>query len=181
MVSITIDNELLLRTYREEDAAALFDAVNNSRAHLAPWLDWVAKTTKPEHSLQFIKQSLHEQHNQESLAMGIFYNGAIVGGIGMHKWDQPTRRAQIGYWLAKEHEGKGIVTRCAARLADHLFDVIGLNKIELHFVPANKRSAKVAERLGCRIEGIIRQSILRNGMPEDIVVTGLLKSERKMP
>ena len=53
-----------------------------------------------------------------------------------------------------------------------------MNKIEIHFVRTNERSAKIAERLGFKIEGIIRQSTIRNGMPEDVVVAGLLKSER---
>lgn len=177
LVSIIIDNSLLLRSYQPDDAKELFSAVNNSRQHLHAWLEWVDKTTKQEHSLQFIQQSLHQLHTQEALALGIFLNDHIIGGIGMHHWDQPTRKAQIGYWIAKEHEGKGIVNRCLERFVDFLFEKIGLNKIEVHFVPANKRSAKVAERLGCKVEGIIRQSVIRNGLPEDIVITGLLKSE----
>ncbi len=59
----------------------------------------------------------------------------------------------------------------------YLFEKIGLNKIEIHFLPTNKPSAKVAERLGFKVEGIIRQSVMRNGKPEDMVITGLLRSE----
>ena len=60
---------------------------------------------------------------------------------------------------------------------DFAFQKIGLNKIELRFIPHNKRSAAVAERLGAKVEGIIRQSHLFNGKLEDIVVTGILKNE----
>jgi len=97
----------------------------------------------------------------------------------MHHWDQATKKAQIGYWISKNYEGKGIINKCLTRFVDFLFGKIGLNKIEIHFMAANKRSAKVAERLGCKVEGIIRQSYLRNGKPEDIVITGLLKKEWK--
>ena len=168
---------MLLRTYREEDAAELFETVNSSRAYLAPWLSWVSKTTKQEHSLQFIQQSQHELHTQQSLAMGIFIDGKLAGGIGMHQWEHALKRAQLGYWLAKAHSGKGIVARSIQALAQHLFDNVGLNKLEIHFVAANKRSAKVAERLGCKVEGIIRQGTIRNGIVEDLIITGLLKSE----
>lgn len=177
MVSLTIDNNLLLRTYEVGDAEELFEVINGDRRHLHPWLEWVDKTTKPEHSLQFIQQSLHQQNMQEALALGIFYDGKIIGGAGMHHWDLATKRAQIGYWISKEYEGKGIVTKCLIKFIDFLFDKIGLNKIEIHFLPANSRSAKVATRLGFKVEGVIRQSIMRNGLPEDMVVTGLLKSE----
>lgn len=179
MVSIIIDNNILLRTYQADDAQELFNAVGNSRKHLHPWLDWVDKTTKVEHSMQFIKQSLHQLHTQEALALGIFYNDRIIGGIGMHHWEQQTKRAQIGYWISQEYEGRGIINKCLQRFVDFLFEKIGLNKIEIHFVPANKRSARVAERIGARIEGLIRQSVIRNGALEDIVIAGLLKTEWK--
>ena len=179
MVSIIVDNDLVLRTYDVADAQELFDAVNGSRRHLNPWLDWVSKTTKPEHSLHFIQQSLHLQNTQQALALGIFDNGKVIGGVGMHDWDQETKRAQIGYWIRTEYEGKGIVSKCLVKFIEFLFDKTGFNKIEIHFVQSNKRSAKVAARLGFKVEGVIRQCIMRNGMPEDMVITGLLKSEWK--
>jgi ribosomal-protein-serine acetyltransferase len=177
MVSIIVAENLLLRTYEVDDAPALFDAVNQSRSHLHPWLTWVDKATKPEHSLQFIQQSLHELNMQESLALGIFYDAQIIGGVGMHNRDLQTKRAQVGYWISKEYEGKGIIHKCLQEFIKFLFEKIGLNKIEIHFIPANKRSAKVASHLGCKIEGIIRQSIIRNGIAQDVVIAGLLKSE----
>jgi ribosomal-protein-serine acetyltransferase len=181
LVSIIINESILLRSYQVDDAPELFSAVNKSRKHLLPWLEWIGKTTKSEHSLQFIQQSLHQLHTQEALALGIFYNDRIIGGIGMHHWEQTTKRAQLGYWISKEWEGKGIMNTCLTRFVDFLFEKIGLNKIEIHFVPANKRSAKVAERLGAKIEGVIRQCSIRHGQLEDIVITGLLKTEWKHP
>lgn len=178
MVSTIVDDNILLRTYEVEDTDELFHAINESRSHLHPWLPWVGATTKPEHSLQFIQQSHQQLKNQEALALGIFYDGKIIGGVGMHNWDQSTKRAHIGYWITKEYEGKGIINKCLTKLIAYLFDKLALNKVEIHFIPQNKRSAKVATRLGFKTEGIIRQSTMRNGMPEDMVVTGLLKSER---
>lgn len=44
-------------------------------------------------------------------------------------------------------------------------------------MPGNKRSSALAERLGFKIEGVIRQSYFMNGRLEDLVITGLLKTE----
>ena len=177
MVTINVDTGLVLRSYKVEDAQPLFDAINASRSHLHPWLEWVDKTIKPAHSLQFIEQSIHQMEMQEALALGIFLNDKIVGGIGMHKWDLATRRAQIGYWLCADYQGQGIIHKCLVKFITFLFDKLGLNKIEIHFMPANKRSGKVAQQLGFKPEGIIRQSIIRNGLPQDVAIMGLLKSE----
>lgn len=177
MVSIIIDNDLLLRTYQPDDAAGLFQVVNENRAHLRTWLQWVDSTQKQDHSLQFIQYSIVQQNAQEALSLGIFHHTRIIGGIGMHHWDQRLKKAQMGYWISKAHEGQGIMTRCCTRFLDFLFDKLQLNKVELHFVPQNLRSAAIAKRLGFTVEGVIRQSHERNGSLEDIVVTGLLQSE----
>jgi ribosomal-protein-serine acetyltransferase len=168
---------MLLRSFQPDDAPELFNAVNNSRQHLRSWFDWVDQTNKVEHSLHFIQKSLNELQYQESLALGIFYKGHIIGSIGVHHWDHITKRAELGYWIAKEHEGRGILNRCLVRFIDFLFNKVGLNKIEIRFIPSNTRSANTAMRLGFKTEGLIRQCSLRNGRLEDIVITGLLKSE----
>jgi ribosomal-protein-serine acetyltransferase len=177
LVSILVDEHLLMRSYTVEDADPLFDTVERSRKHLQPWCDWVPKTTRAEHSLMFIQQSIHDQQVQTSLVLGIFYDQKVIGEVAMHHWDHDTKRAQIGYWISKDYEGRNIMFRCLYRFCDFLFEKVGLNKIEIHFIPANKRSARIAERLGCRIEGILRANMLRNGMYEDVVIAGILKDE----
>lgn len=177
MVSIPVGEGLLLRSFREEDAPALFQAIDANRAHLRPWLNWVDATTKPEHSVKFIQDSHAQQHHQEGLALGIFLNDAIIGCIGMHHWEQNLKRSQMGYWIAKDQQGKGIMQSCCERFTGFLFERLGLNKIELHFVRDNTRSAALAKRLGYTVEGVIRQAYLRNGSFEDLVVSGLLRSE----
>lgn len=179
MVSILVDDNLLLRSFQLDDAPELFRAVDASRQHLRAWLNWVDPTTKPEHSVQFIQQSLQQLNSQEAISLGIFSNRQIIGSIGMHNWDHKLRKAMLGYWIDKEHEGKGVIYRGMHRFINFLFEKTELNKLEIHFVPDNKRSAVVAERLGFKTEGILRQSYLRNGMLEDIVITGLLKVEWK--
>jgi len=177
VVSILIDDDMLLRTYELEDAQELFSAIDSSRPHLRKWFSWVDPTTRQEHSLQFIQQSLQQQQQQEGLALGIFYNRHIIGSIGMHNWDHHIKKAQIGYWISKEYEGRGIIHKCLIRFIDFLFQKTGLNKVEIHFMTLNTKSAKVAERLGFKVEGVIRQSHMHNSKIEDIVISGLLKSE----
>ncbi len=179
MVTITVDNHIQLRSYIAEDAPALFAAVNASRAHLSQWLDWVSHTTKAEHSLRYIQDALHNTKTQQALYLGIFYDGEIIGGVDMHQWNHQVKKAQIGYWVTKGYEGKGVISASLQHFTQFLFEKVGLNKIEIHFSVANTRSAKVAEKLGAKIEGVIRQSVMRNGVPEDVVIAGILRSEWK--
>lgn len=177
MVSIIIDNDLLLRTYQPDDAALLFQAVDANRQHLRTWLPWADHNRKQEHSLQFIQQSIVQQNAQEALILGIFMDRVIIGGISMHHWDHSLRKAQLGYWIAANHQGKGVMTRCCSRFIGFLFDKLSLNKIEIHFAAGNERSAVIARKLGFTIEGIIRQSLELQGRLEDRVIAGLLRTE----
>lgn len=179
MTSILIDDDLLLRSYKSEDAPDLFRCINESRTHLRTFLNWVDATTKTEHSLQFIQMVLLQQAVGEGMAMGIFLQQErkLVGGIGLHHWNQDLKRAQVGYWISKECEGKGLMYRSVERFIDFLFRKLGLNKVEMHVVPQNSRSLKLTERLGARVEGCIRQSVLLSGSPSDVIVTGILRSE----
>ena len=179
MTSILIDDDLLLRTYKPEDAPELFRCVNESRVHLRPWLNWVDATTKTDHSLQFIQAAIAQQAAGEAMALGIFLQQErrLIGGIGMHHWNHDLKLAQVGYWLTRDCEGRGLMHRSALRFIDFLFRKVGLNKVEMHIVHYNTRSLVLAERLGAKTEGCIRQSLKVAGKLEDIIITGILREE----
>jgi ribosomal-protein-serine acetyltransferase len=179
LTSILIDDDLLLRSYKPEDAPELFRCVNESRAHLRPFLNWVDATTKTEHSLQFIQSAIAQQAAGEAMALGIFLQRErqLIGGIGMHHWNHDLKRAQVGYWIAKEYEGKGLMYRSAIRFMDFLFRKVGLNKVEMRIVSYNTRSLALAASLGTMTEGRIRQSLKVAGKLEDVIVAGILRNE----
>lgn len=177
MVSIRVDEHILLRTYKDDDATALFEVIHANRAHLRPWLDWVDVTTKPEHSVEFIKDARMQEDFQKGMALGIFFNDEIIGGVGMLHWDHQLRKANVGYWIAKDFEGKGIVSKSLRFFLNFLFEKINLHKVEIHFVASNKRSAALAEKLGAKVEGILRDSYIMHGNYADLVVTGILRRE----
>lgn len=175
MLKVTPDIEL--RNYREENADELFSLIDANRQHLRSWITWVDRTQKAEHSLDFIRSGIQDQHDQKGLFLGIFKNDKLIGGIGMHAWNHEVRKAEIGYWLSKEETGKGILHQCATVFVSFLFDKLNLNKIELHHFPANEKSAAVAKRLGFKIEGWLREHTLFNGHLQDIIINGLLRKE----
>ncbi len=176
-MTIHVEEHLLLRTYQPYDAQELFACVDKNRAHLREFLPWVNMTLKPEHSLNFIQNMLVRETAQQGIAMGIFLDEMLIGGIGMHEWDHMLRKVQIGYWLAKDAEGKGYMLHSARAFISFLFDRLVLNKIEIHFIPYNTRSSELTKKLGAKVEGVLRDSVLFNGALEDVVVTGILKKE----
>ena len=90
-------------------------------------------------------------------------------------WEK--RRAEIGYWLDKDLQGRGIITRAARALTTYAITELGLNKVEIHAAAGNTASRAVPERLGFTQEGIIRQSEWLNGQAHDLVVYGMVAGE----
>ena len=177
MPLIKVSEDLVMRNYEIDDAQILFAAINNNHEHLRLWLQWVDATQTIKDSEKFILDSLYQLEMQEGIAMGIFFKGFIIGGIGMFNWNHHLRQAYIGYWLEKDYEGKGLMHQCAQHFINYIFKELDLNKIEIRFVPENLRSANLANRLHAKVEGVLRESYLQNGVFKDIVVAGILKKD----
>jgi ribosomal-protein-serine acetyltransferase len=174
---LQVRDNIILKNYEESDATELFRIVNENRSRLRSFLTWVDSTLKVEDSLEFIRSAHQHLHEQKGIAFAIFQENALIGGIGMHHWNHSLRRAEMGYWIAKEEEGKGIMYDAAKVFISFLFEQVNLNKIELQFKTENHRSAQLAKRLGFTIEGVLRDSLLIHGAFHDVVVAGLLKRE----
>jgi ribosomal-protein-serine acetyltransferase len=174
---LQVNDHILLRSHEEADAAELFKVINENRNHLRNFITWVDSTLKPEDSLEFIRTAHQHLHEQKGMSLGIFQHEKLIGGIGMHQWNHTLRKAEVGYWISKQEEGKGIMYDVSKAFIAFLFEQLHLNKIELHFKKENQRSAQLAQRLNFTIEGILRDSIFMNGTLHDLVIAGLLRRE----
>ena len=61
--------------------------------------------------------------------------------------------ATLGYWVDQEVAGRGVVPTAVALVVDHLFDVVGLHRVEANVRPENAPSLRVVDKLGFRCEG----------------------------
>ncbi|SHF97526.1 GNAT family N-acetyltransferase [Ornithinibacillus halophilus] len=177
MLVYDIDEELTLRTLDERDAVALFSLIENSREHLREWLPWVDETTTLFDSQQFISSSDVLFKKKIGLNTGIIYNGELVGVAGFNKFDWNNGIGYIGYWLSKDYQGKGIMTRVVQALIDYAFEQLNLNRVDIRVAYENYKSRAIPERLGCRIEGQIRQAEWLYNHYVDHVIYGMLASD----
>ena len=83
-------------------------------------------------------------------------DGDIIGTIGLNSIDYENRSCGVGYWVSEEFAGKGIATRCCSRLIDHCFNDLNLHRFVLEAAIENIASCRVAEKLGLRLEGVIK-------------------------
>jgi ribosomal-protein-serine acetyltransferase len=107
----------------------------------------------------------------------VWYDGKLVGGIVCHAIDRENSKTEIGYWLAPEYAGRGLITRACRAVIDRLFEHERLRRVEIWSAAGNRPSRAVAERLGFTLEGVLRQSDYFNNAFHDYAVYGMLAEE----
>src|SRR4051812_50125043 len=108
---------------------------------------WEHTTKSADDTRTFIQSCLDEPVSIEG--NGIWVDGELAGGIGLDI-DSLSNSGEIGYWLAKDHEGRGLVTRACGRVFDMAVDQLGLPRVGLPAAAGNMRSRAGAPRLGVR-------------------------------
>jgi ribosomal-protein-serine acetyltransferase len=89
----------------------------------------------------------------------IFYHGQIVGKIGLVYITRETRTTEIGYWLAKNAQGKGIMTRASHLITSFALTTMGLERVYIRCAEANVKSAAIPHRLGYTYEGVLPEQV----------------------
>jgi ribosomal-protein-serine acetyltransferase len=177
MPYLKVDDETQLRAYEEKDAGALFSLVKSSYEHLRPFLHWVTPDYSPETAREFILQNRMAAEERKREGYGVFYQGELVGSVGLVKLDWSSKYAEIGYWIAKDFEGRGLITRSCRALIDYAFEQLGINRVEIRCATENARSRAIPEKLGFQLEGVLRQSIWRHERFYDVAIYGVLAEE----
>jgi ribosomal-protein-serine acetyltransferase len=171
------DRDLVLRTLESSDAAVLFGLIDADRERLGRWLPWVEETRTEVDTVRFIADAADERRRRRSLVLGIVVDGTLGGTLGLHYLDWFDRSAEIGYWIASRWEGRGYVTRAARYMVEVAFGSVGLHRLVIRCALDNARSRSVAERLGFRPEGLLREAQWVGGRFLDQHLFALLRHE----
>jgi ribosomal-protein-serine acetyltransferase len=171
------DQELWLRPLLAADAFTLFRLIDAERARLGRWLPWVEETRTERDSARFIADATEERRRRRSLVLAMCVEGALVGTIGLHYVEWFDRSAELGYWISAGVEGRGYVTRAARAVIGFAFRTVGLHRIVVRCAVGNERSCRVAERLGLRREGLLREAHNVGGKFLDQHLYALLRHE----
>jgi ribosomal-protein-serine acetyltransferase len=179
MFAHRIDDHLELRILEDHHADELYALVINNRAHARQWLPWVDDTKSVDDTKAFIRRSLERFAKQDGFQCGIFEDGKLVGGIGHLYVNWSAKKTEVGYWLAEQAQGRGIMTRAVIAMMNHAFDVYGMNRFEIHCATGNQRSRAIPERLGFKDEGTLREAGWLYDHFVDHVVYSILAREWK--
>src|SRR5690606_20270365 len=139
MLSHKIDQNTELQLLERHHAEAVFRLVDANRDHWRPWLCRVDDTKTVSGAETFTQRDLEGFARGTEIHLGILGDGQMAGLVGAHTVDPVKSHAEIGYWLGKEFQGRGIMTQAVRALIDDLLGERGLNGVGISCAASNRR------------------------------------------
>ena len=172
-----IDRATSLRVLHEDDASELFELTDDNRAHLRRWLPWLDVVTREADTRAYLRATMKQRKEGRGPVFGIHHESRLAGVIGFLPLDRVNRFGEIGYWLAANKQGRGIMTECCRFVVRYGFLTLDLNRVQIAAATENRHSRAIPERLGFKLEGVLRARENLYGTFVDHAVYSLLRSE----
>jgi ribosomal-protein-alanine N-acetyltransferase len=119
-------------------------AVIRHLSHLVPW-------PYPESGVQeFLENVILPEQGIRRWTWAIFLKedkAEVIGVVDLWKNGCPENR---GFWLARSHWGKGLMTEAVTPVMDYSFKELGFEKLTFANAVGNERSRRVKEKTGAR-------------------------------
>ena len=149
---------LALRTPLLTDAAAIQEALEESFADLRIWMDWATALQSIDDTRAHIEQHQTNYMSAEDFTVSAFLkdSGKFVLNAGLHPRNWRVPKFEIGYWCRTSMQGNGYVTEVVRELTSAAFRDMAAKRVEIRCDSRNQRSRRVAERVGYRLEAILR-------------------------
>ena len=157
---------LVLRPARLEDADAYFAMRND--AEVARYL-----LRPPPKSVDEALAALKRMETVRAWVLTRPGEDALLGTIGLPRFDAENRCTSISFELRRDEWGKGLMGEAAAAVIDHAFTVLKVHRIQAEIDPKNAPSIHLAETLGFVREGILRENVFANGAFTDTAIYAL--------
>ena len=128
---------------------------------------------------EFISAMLSADEN-ETFAFAIMVDDKVVGSIGIFRQGNiHSQTAELGYYIAEEYWGKGIMTEAVKQICEYVFAKSDIIRIYAEPFAYNIASCRVLEKVGFQYEGTLRSNAVKNGKVIDMEMYSLLKAEIK--
>ncbi len=136
---------------------------------------------KIAYAKKFISDSQGKMKEKEEYVFAITLNedDELIGTASLMRFDRMSNRAEVGYWLGKPYRNKGYVPEACKLIINFGFSKLKLNKIIIECAKENTASKKVIDKLGAKLEGVLRESSFVGGRYRDSLYHGILRKEWK--
>ena len=164
---------LVLRPFAPSDAADIlrmagdFAVADTTFAIPHPYLDGMAEAWMSRHEPQFA--------DGNALTLAITEQSALRGAISLMEISAG-HQAELGYWIGRDHWGRGFCTEAARAMLDYAFTTLALVRVHACHLTRNPASGRVMQKLGLQHEGRRTKHIHKWGRFDDLELYGIVKA-----
>lgn len=169
---------LVLREITKEDAAAIYVNFSNPKVTQYYGQETLMHMEQAEQLVDFFTTSFKDKRG---IRWGIERREVkgLIGTIGFNAWVPKHKRAEIGYEISEEHWRKGYTSEALHSVLSYGFDELNLTRIGAVVFKDNEASKQLLKKFGFEKEGILRDYMFQNGVPNDTYVYSKLKRDRE--
>lgn len=165
-----------IRKWELSDAKDLAVALSNTKIQ-DNLRDGLPYPYTEQDGIDYISAMLSADEN-DTFAFAITVEGKVIGSIGVFRQGNIHRQtAEVGYYIAEEYWGKGIMTKAIKQVCKHVFDKSDIIRIYAEPFACNMASCRVLEKAGFQYEGTLRKNAVKNGKIIDMKMYSLLRTE----
>ncbi len=167
---ILIDNQMMLRRPRGDDAGELYSLLNANRDRLEWWSGWSTRIRTQDDVAALIRSSIRRDTDL-GFPLFLLNSGTLVGAVNVEPSAPETNAdsattADVRYWIGSEWEGRGLMERACRAAVDAAIAHFELNCVTIHTGAGNMRARSLAERLGFQMQRVDRGA----SATEDVIV-----------
>ena len=167
-----------IRKWELSDAKDLAAALSNKKVQ-DNLRDGLPYPYTEQDGKEFISAMLSADEN-ETFAFAIVVDDKVVGSIGIFRQGNiHSQTAELGYYIAEEYWGKGIMTEAVKQICEYIFAKSDIIRIYAEPFAYNIASCRVLEKVGFQYEGTLRNNAVKNSKVIDMKMYSLLKAEIK--
>ncbi|MBK9733083.1 MAG: GNAT family N-acetyltransferase [Chitinophagaceae bacterium] len=153
-----------LREWRDDDVDSLVNALNNKNIS-KNLRDSLPQPYTPEDAKIWIEKN---KSIAPSTNFAIAINDFAVGAIGIVLLkDAENMNAELGYWLAENYWNQGIISEAVNQMVAYTFKTFPVNKMLACVFETNKISVRVLKKCGFKLEIVLKNHVLKNGVVMD--------------
>ena len=165
-----------IRKWKLSDAADLAAIISNKKVQ-DNLRDGIPYPYIEQDGADFISAMLSSDKN-ETFAFAVTAGEKVIGSIAVYRQGNIHRQtAELGYYLAEEYWGKGIMTDAIKQICRHVFQNSDIIRIYAEPFAHNEASCRVLEKAGFKYEGTLRSNAVKNGKVVDMKMYSILKKE----
>lgn len=174
----------MLRPLRPSDARDWHRVRVASHEWLVQWDATVPPgvVQQPRTFADVIRSLRRQARDGTALPFVIEVDGEFAGQVTVSNIARGSAQmASIGYWIAHDHAGRGIVPHAVRLVIDHCFTAVRLHRVEICVRPENTNSLRVVEKLGLHEVGYAPRLLHISGAWRDHRVFAVTSEEWPLP